>query len=347
MSFIEKGKERAMDYDLFLERLEMLYDQSLTEIRAFAEREARPFEEVRKRVAELHCKYLFDQDFEQPSGSEPQQQIREILRYTSERLESLETIAGLQSFFLVVNPRNSADEGFLGGTLLGREFWRGRRGCGVPGAEAFKAQCAKASGFYAGHGSSMDVALDSDRQPAQVPRKGARSLKADLYAGVRNAIRAASGLRNAEMRWKDHSKLDAYGIRLVGWPENVPLQNPSTMSVAQNKLTDPSPRPMGQHLAILLCLTTMTYSKTPLTFRAYDGDPDDVPQSLSSAPDFTVQPQQPYSDPDGARSQSLTPDILEKNADVDPPLMEGMSISEPNEQIPAPTSRKRRREESL
>lgn len=37
------------------------------------------------------------------------------------------------------------------------------------------------------------------------------------------------------MKWTNHSKLDAYGVRLVGWPDNVPVQNPSTLSVAQNK----------------------------------------------------------------------------------------------------------------
>ena len=38
------------------------------------------------------------------------------------------------------------------------------------------------------------------------------------------------------MKWTNHSKLDSYGVKMVGWPENVPRQNPSTLSVAQNKL---------------------------------------------------------------------------------------------------------------
>lgn len=37
------------------------------------------------------------------------------------------------------------------------------------------------------------------------------------------------------MKWTNHSKLDAFGVRLVGWPDDIPLQNPSTFSVAQNK----------------------------------------------------------------------------------------------------------------
>ena len=49
-------------------------------------------------------------------------------------------------------------------------------------------------------------------------------------------LRSASGIRNAEMKWSDHLKLSTYGVRLVGWPSGVPMQNPSTMSVAQNRL---------------------------------------------------------------------------------------------------------------
>lgn len=41
-----KGKERATDDGFFMERLEMLYEQSLGDLRAFAEREGRSYEEV-------------------------------------------------------------------------------------------------------------------------------------------------------------------------------------------------------------------------------------------------------------------------------------------------------------
>lgn len=37
------------------------------------------------------------------------------------------------------------------------------------------------------------------------------------------------------MKWKDHSKLDLYGVRLEGWPSDVPQQNPSSLSVTQNR----------------------------------------------------------------------------------------------------------------
>ena len=36
------------------------------------------------------------------------------------------------------------------------------------------------------------------------------------------------------MRWKNQGNLEAYGVRLVGWPVDIPMQNPSTLSAAQN-----------------------------------------------------------------------------------------------------------------
>jgi len=41
-------------------------------------------------------------------------------------------------------------------------------------------------------------------------------------------------VRTAEMRWKNQGNLETYGVRLVGWPVDVPMQNPSTLSAAQN-----------------------------------------------------------------------------------------------------------------
>lgn len=41
------SKEKAVEDGLFLERLETLFAKSLSDIRTFAEREARPLEEVK------------------------------------------------------------------------------------------------------------------------------------------------------------------------------------------------------------------------------------------------------------------------------------------------------------
>lgn len=48
--------------------------------------------------------------------------------------------------------------------------------------------------------------------------------------------RLASGVRNAEMKWSNPERLDMYGVRLIGWPEGIPAQNPSTLKVGQNKV---------------------------------------------------------------------------------------------------------------
>jgi hypothetical protein len=57
--------------------------------------------------------------------------------------------------------------------------------------------------------------------------------------------RTVSGVRNAEMKWTNHDRLSIYGVRVVGWPQTIPLQNPSTLTTSQNK-------------ALLECLTNGT-----------------------------------------------------------------------------------------
>ncbi|KAI8980174.1 hypothetical protein BD414DRAFT_493863 [Trametes punicea] len=240
--FNAKGKETATDDALFLERLEMLYEQSLTDLKAFADREGRPLDEVRRRMAELHSKYLFDQSAAGRSATDRKELIRRTLMNVSQQLESLETLAGLQSFFLVVDPNDQVNEGFLGGTACGREFWRGHRGCGSSGAQAFKARCKRPERLW--QASFRPAAIDSALGVAPAlptltgtwSKSPARELKATLYSAMRDALRAASGVRNAEMKWTNHSNLHVYGVRVVGWPDHVPLHNPSSLSVSQNQL---------------------------------------------------------------------------------------------------------------
>jgi len=38
------------------------------------------------------------------------------------------------------------------------------------------------------------------------------------------------------MKWTNPERLDVFGVRLVGWPEGVPAQNPSTLKVGQNRI---------------------------------------------------------------------------------------------------------------
>lgn len=327
---MSKGKERASSDEegLFQERLETFLNKELADLRAFAEREGRLFDEVghtsyciemNEYVEWIRLIAVYRLESALRSGtaniySVPHQPPRarahksrnvvshlplssslplfllftsiltisdtyfgfritvlEILRSTSRILESLHDLAGLQSFFLVVNPHDPEDEGFLGGTVLGREFWRGHRGCGVAGAEAFRTQCVKAitahPNLVAGAGATTPMPNQTHaythahahthththaqphkqtqahcQPPVQMlnmksQKKGpAVTLKMGIYADVRNALRSISGTRNAEMKWSDHAKLAIYGVRLVGWPQSVPKQNPSTLSMAQNRL---------------------------------------------------------------------------------------------------------------
>lgn len=153
----------------------------------------------------------------------------------SRTLETLHAISGIHSFLLAVDPTDPTDEGFLGGTLHGREFWRGFRHGGEAGARAFQQYCAK-------HSEEMN-------DVAETSASHAKSVKAELYDAVRQSLRYAfiisfsllirqrsvSGVRNAEMRWTNHNRLSAYGVTLHGWPTDIPAQNPSSLKVGQNK----------------------------------------------------------------------------------------------------------------
>jgi hypothetical protein len=131
-----------------------------------------------------------------------------------------------------VDPSNPSDSGFLGGSVVGREFWRGMRGGGDAGARTFKTHSIN-------HLQHQLASKDTVHpKPSSSQPKGgvARTLKNELYESVRNALRSASGVRSAEMKWTNPERLDAYGVRLVGWPEGVPAQNPSAFKVSQNKI---------------------------------------------------------------------------------------------------------------
>ncbi|KAG6908685.1 hypothetical protein DXG01_003699 [Tephrocybe rancida] len=159
--------------------------------------------------------------------------VRSVLTDVSRMLETLFEIAGIQSFILAVDPLNPSDKGFLGGTVVGREYWRGLRGGGDAGAKGFKTHCLRELESYFPPIPREDPTTSASTVPAKLPP--ARSLKTDLYDGVRKALRTVSGVRNAEMKWTNHERLDVYGVRLVGWPEDIPVANPSSLKVFQNK----------------------------------------------------------------------------------------------------------------
>lgn len=133
---------------------------------------------------------------------------------------------------------------------MGREFWRGMRGGGDSGAKTFRVHCFRE--LDTPGTAHQDDGPSSQSNSVSVKQTPARSLKNELYDGVRKALRyahcrhlsgrelsfcrLASGIRNAEMKWTSPEKLDLYGVRLVGWPSTVPSQNPSSLKFDQNKL---------------------------------------------------------------------------------------------------------------
>ena len=151
---------------------------------------------------------------------------------------------------VAINPNDTEDEGFLGGTPLGKEFWTSLRGGGTAGAKALKSlaistfQDPSSPSTSTFHGIGV-----SSRQ-----KETAHSLKSEVYARVRTLLRrvcdsfhplrllmacrndrATSGIRQAEMKWTNHGNLSVYGVRLEGWPSSIPMQNPSTLPSSQNR----------------------------------------------------------------------------------------------------------------
>ncbi|KAK7691067.1 hypothetical protein QCA50_006170 [Cerrena zonata] len=278
------------DDDLFLERLRTFYDKHLADLNAFASRENRSYEKVRLQVIEWHCSEVFSSQSPIPHESESRKIVTDTLRRTSDSLELLEKSAGFQSFFLVTNPKDSKDEGFLGGTLLGRDFWRNHRGCGSTGAQAFKLYCSKVIKIPVTTSPISQQMPYNTAQPPQTSgvtsstsKSPANVVKAEVYTAFRNAIRLTSGQRNAEMKWTNHEKVSVYGVRIEGWPSHVPQKNPSALSAAQNKEILQGIQSGAIHFARLVAVTPV--ENTPSASSALPNQPIDTtdPEDFSWA----------------------------------------------------------------
>lgn len=120
--------------------------------------------------------------------------VCQILRETSRRLESLDKLTNTQSFFLTIDPNDPTDQGFLGGTILGREFWRGLRGGGDTGAKNFRTFCLKHTGqntlqAVPGRTSVSGQNVANVPLPSHTKRGPASELKAQVYSAVRDTLR--------------------------------------------------------------------------------------------------------------------------------------------------------------
>jgi hypothetical protein len=115
--------------------------------------------------------------------------VRSVLCDVSRILESLYEVSGIQSFLLAVDPNNPSDDGFLGGTVVGREFWRGLRGGGEAGAKAFRSHCLRELESNPPPAFPNTEGPSSRSSSASVKQAPAKSLKNDLYEHVRTALR--------------------------------------------------------------------------------------------------------------------------------------------------------------
>ena len=156
---------------------------------------AHPFSsQIRRQVAEWHSRFLFKNE---PDDGQPNDAARSVLFDTSRTLESLEQVSGVHSLLLAVDPSDPSDPGFLGGTPLGREFWRGLRSGGDLGAKNFKLHCLKDTASTPDPDDPTPDLLeppttgDSAHAPASSASKRttANAVKTEIYASVRNALR--------------------------------------------------------------------------------------------------------------------------------------------------------------
>ncbi|KAK7050994.1 hypothetical protein VNI00_005106 [Paramarasmius palmivorus] len=232
---------------LFLERFEAFMDKCLMELQAFSEREERSYEEMRIRAAEWHSKYLFSPKVSASATTstttvaihtpnfDRTTETRNILIQVSRALESLGETCGIQSFFLAVDLHDITNEGFLGGTVEGREFWRGLRSGGEHGATTFKQHCIKQLQASATNPVEPEASMPPPPEQGTAKQPSAKSVKLELYESIRKSLRSVSGIRNAEMKWTQPERLCIYGVCLVGWPPDIPAQNPSSLNSNQNK----------------------------------------------------------------------------------------------------------------
>lgn len=120
--------------------------------------------------------------------------VRPVLLEVSQTLESLHRLTGVHSFFLAVNPGDDSEQGFLGGTTVGRDFWRRLRGGGDAGANNFKTHCLKA-GPDAKCTYTPPVAPQAPLPVVAGPSTSQKSspahaLKNELYNVIRSRLRS-------------------------------------------------------------------------------------------------------------------------------------------------------------
>lgn len=119
--------------------------------------------------------------------------VNEILEGASKQLDSLLRLAGRHSLLVVINPEDEHDDGFLGGTNTGREFWLSLRNGGTIGVRHFKQYCknslASTASTIKSPEETASTVLEASHAGSSSKASPAVVLKNQLYMEMRNALR--------------------------------------------------------------------------------------------------------------------------------------------------------------
>ncbi|KAH7325287.1 hypothetical protein B0J17DRAFT_681770 [Rhizoctonia solani] len=225
------GTGESPDGSAFDDRLRSLMRRQGDELRAFAEREGRNIDEIRSQAAGMAT--ASPHEFLYTAAMQPLTPQDTITRMDA-ALEHLHQALGYDGFLAVVTPVDAdGDGGITAGTKIGLEFWKGLRGGGLAGLKSLKLRC-KANRENMSSGVPERVGATAPVATSTASRKSL-DIKQELNSAMRNALREAAGDPLAEMRWTKPEQLEGYGVRIIGWPPEIALRNPSNNPVRDNK----------------------------------------------------------------------------------------------------------------
>ncbi|KAG9074478.1 hypothetical protein FS749_013962 [Ceratobasidium sp. UAMH 11750] len=221
----------STDGATFEERLRALMRQQGDELRSFAEREGRNVDEIRSQAVTMAN--TSPHEFLYSAAMQPLTPQETITKMDA-ALEHLHQALGYDGFLAIVTPVDAdGDGGITAGTKIGLEFWKGLRGGGLAGLKSLKLRCkASREAIDLGHGrlpsnTGTPMGVSASRKSLDI--------KQELNSAMRNALREAAGDPLAEMRWTKPEQLEGYGVRIIGWPPEIALRNPSNNPVRDNK----------------------------------------------------------------------------------------------------------------
>ncbi|CAE6366996.1 unnamed protein product [Rhizoctonia solani] len=225
------GTGESPDGTTFEDRLRSLMRRQGDELRAFAEREGRNVDEIRSQAAGLAN--ASPHEFLYSVAMQPLTPQDTITRMDA-ALEHLHQALGYDGFLAVVTPVDAdGDGGITAGTKVGLDFWKGLRGGGLAGLKSLKLRCKANRDTM---GSLPDrLGTSTNATAASTASRKSLDIKQELNSAMRNALREAAGDPLAEMRWTKPEQLEGYGVRIIGWPPEIALRNPSNNPVRDNK----------------------------------------------------------------------------------------------------------------